>query len=112
MLFVVISKHGEAWDRSRPLREQRLWDEHARFMDSLVDDGFVILGGPLHDGSLLIVAAAAEDEVHSRLASDPWETAGMLHPARIERWEVLLGDLPATRPASPESDGQSTAART
>jgi hypothetical protein len=29
------------------MREQEGWDEHARFMDALVDDGFVLLGGSL-----------------------------------------------------------------
>ena len=29
------------------MREQDGWDEHARFMNGLVDDGFIVLGGPL-----------------------------------------------------------------
>ena len=38
-------------------------------MDALVDDGFVILGGPVGDGeqSLHVVKAADENEVKERL---------------------------------------------
>ncbi len=45
--FAVTQEHGPAWDQARDLREQEGWDAHATFMDGLVDDGFVILGGPL-----------------------------------------------------------------
>ena len=46
MFFAVRLERGGPWDWSRDLREQDGWNEHARFMDSLVDDGFVVLGGP------------------------------------------------------------------
>ena len=76
------------------MREQNGWDEHAAFMDALVDDGFVALGGPLGDGAefLLIVDAESEQAVEARLADDPWTPMGLLRIARIERWEILLGD--------------------
>ena len=55
------------------MREQDAWDEHAAFMDGLVEDGFVLLGGPLGaDRALLIVDAASEEAVRERLARDPW----------------------------------------
>jgi uncharacterized protein YciI len=74
------------------LREQEKWDEHAAFMIALADDGFVVLAGPLGDGHevLLIVDAESEEEIHARLADDPWTPLGLLPIARIERWEVLL----------------------
>jgi uncharacterized protein len=75
------------------MREQNRWDEHAAFMDALVDDGFVVLGGPVRDGAefLLIVDAESEQAVEARLADDPWTPMGLLRIARIERWEILLG---------------------
>ena len=91
--FAVVLHHGPAWDDSRGLREQEGWDEHAEFMDALVDEGFVVLGGPLGDGStvLLICAADTEATVRERLAPDPWHgDAGMLVIASVEAWEVLL----------------------
>ena len=74
------------------MREQALWDEHARFMDDLVDEGFVVLGGPLADGRrvLLIVSAENEAALRSRFAEDPWIANGMLTISHVESWTVFL----------------------
>ena len=74
------------------MREQVLWQEHALFMDRLVETGFVVLGGPLPGGRRvrLIVSAESEDAIHSRLADDPWVANGLLTTASVERWTVLL----------------------
>jgi uncharacterized protein YciI len=89
---VVRLLRGGPWDWSRGLRQQAGWEEHARFMDRLVDEGFVLLGGPLEDQRevLLIVEAESEDAIRARLAEDPWAPNGMLTPIRIERWTILL----------------------
>ena len=90
--FVVRRARGGPWDWSRDMREQAGFDEHARFMDALVDDGFVVLGGPLEgDREVIeIVAADSEEAVRTRLAEDVWAKTGMLVPISVERWEVLL----------------------
>jgi len=71
--FAVRLVHGPGWDPLRPIRDQDGWDEHAAFMDGLVDDGFVILGGPVGDGeqTLHVVQAADEKEIEARLAGIP-----------------------------------------
>ena len=48
--FAVFRERGSAWDASRPMRQQPRWDEHAAFMDALVDSGVIVLGGPLGEG--------------------------------------------------------------
>jgi uncharacterized protein YciI len=95
MLLAVLRRRGPAWDRTQSLREQDAWDEHAAFMDALVDDGIVVLGGPLGDGeeTLLIFDAADDDEVRERLARDPWTAMGLLELERVQRWQLLLGEL-------------------
>jgi uncharacterized protein YciI len=74
------------------MREQVGWDEHARFMDELVDSRFIILGGPLEGEreTLHVVSAPSEEAVRERFSADPWAANGMLQPKRIERWTVLL----------------------
>jgi uncharacterized protein YciI len=91
-LHAVRLERGGPWAWARDLREQDGWDAHARFMDSLVDEGFVVLGGPLEGGRdvLLAVAAPSEQAIRERLAGDPWHTNGMLTVARVERWTILL----------------------
>ncbi len=78
------------------MREQEGWDEHARFMDALVDDSFVLLGGPLEGDRevLLIVDAPGKDKIRERLAQDPWISNGMLTVTMIERWTILLDARP------------------
>jgi hypothetical protein len=91
-VFALTEVAGPNWDASRVRREQEGWDEHAAFMDGLVDDGFVILGGPIGDGErvLLVVEAADEAEVEARFAADPWLPAGILRIASIEPWTIWL----------------------
>jgi uncharacterized protein YciI len=94
-LYAVRLERGGPWDWSRDLREQAGWDEHAGFMDDLVDAGFILLGGPLEgDREILhVIEAESEEAVRSRLAEDPWWQNGMLRPVRVERWTVLLDGL-------------------
>ncbi len=48
-LCAVIRTHGAAWQKALPLEAQAEWASHAAFMDALVDERFVVLGGPLED---------------------------------------------------------------
>jgi uncharacterized protein YciI len=91
-MFAVVLDHGPAWDVGRGLREQDGWDEHAAFMDALVDDGFVVLGGPLGDGARVLhaVFADGEDAVRARLTADPWHADGHLRIVSVDPWTVLL----------------------
>ena len=95
--FAVRLVHGPGWDPARPIRGQVAWDEHAAFMDGLVDEGFVILGGPVGDGhqTLHAVEAADENDIRARLAEDPWASAGLLQVGTIEPWALWLDSRPA-----------------
>jgi uncharacterized protein len=90
-LFLVYEQHGGPWDWSKSMREQQLWDEHAAFMDGLVDDGFVVLGGPLDERDvMLVVEAESEATARERFATDPWIENGMLEITAVRPWTVLL----------------------
>jgi uncharacterized protein len=102
--FAVRLVHGPGWDASRSIRTQDGWDEHAAFMDGLVEDGFIIVGGPVGAGdppeeTLHAVEAADEDEIRARLARDPWARAGLLRVGSIEPWALWLDRRPG-KPAS------------
>lgn len=92
MYFAVRLERGGPYDFSRDLREQDGFDEHARFMDSLVDDGFMVLGGPLGDDreTLHAISGPSEQAVRERLAEDNWAQNGMLTIKSIEPWTILL----------------------
>ena len=90
--FVVISSAGPNRDFSKDTREQPFWGEHAAFIDALVDEGFILMGGPLVDegGSLLIVNAEDENEVREKLKNDPWMQQGILKLESVKRWQIFI----------------------
>jgi uncharacterized protein YciI len=94
-LFVVVRTRGPAWQESRPLESQSDWASHAVFMNSLVKDGVVILGGPLEGTAdvLIVMRAETTDDVRSRLGDDPWELQHLLRTTRIAPWTLRLGSL-------------------
>ncbi len=73
------------------MEEQSGWTAHADFMDALVDDGFVILGGPLEDEHRVVLAVEAESEaaVRQTLGRDPWSESHLVIDT-IDRWTIRL----------------------
>jgi hypothetical protein len=92
MHFALTTVHGAGWDDRRGIREQDGWTEHAAFMDGLVADGFILLGGPLADGAqtLHAVEAGDEGEVRRRLAEDPWARDRRLEVGSVQPWALWL----------------------
>jgi hypothetical protein len=91
MFHVVVSRSGPEWKQGLPLEEQTGWDEHAAFMDALVDDGFIVLGGPLEDELRVVHAVRAEspDAIRATLARDPWSGSHLVVEA-IDEWTIRL----------------------
>ena len=88
--YLVELANGPAWDPTRARRDQEGWDEHASFMDGLVDEGFVFMGGPIGDGNVLeVVEADGEEAIRARLAADPWYET-VLTIVSIRPWSVWL----------------------
>lgn len=87
-LFVLTMINGPQYDRSRPRREQRGWNEHVAFMDRLLAEGFVVPGSPIGDGEKVMLAAEAADkeEVRRRLGPDPWAPMGVLVIGSTQPW--------------------------
>ncbi|MEP7023267.1 MAG: hypothetical protein ABJB47_05525 [Actinomycetota bacterium] len=98
--FALTLVHGPGWDGSRPIRQQQAWDQHAAFMDGLVDDGFVILGGPLGDGdrTLHVVEADSDSAVRARMSQDPWAVMDLLRVGSVEPWALWLDGRNCTGP--------------
>jgi uncharacterized protein YciI len=94
--FAVTREAGPGW-HDGGIEEQGEAAQHATFMNALADNGFVLLAGPLAGTEtgrirvLLIMNAKNEDEIHRKLADDPWVKAEQLVTARIEPWQTLIG---------------------
>ncbi len=91
MFFVVLRRRGPEWDPARPLEEQSGWDEHAEFMDGLVRDDFIVLGGPLTDEHRVVLAVEAESEadVRATLMRDPWSETHLVVD-NVDGWTIRL----------------------
>ncbi|MDA8396122.1 MAG: hypothetical protein M0T72_12975, partial [Candidatus Dormibacteraeota bacterium] len=64
------------------------------FMDALVDQGTILIGGPIGDDvdsgdALLVVASEDESGVHRALAGDPW-LGTVLTITSVQRWALWL----------------------
>jgi len=94
-LFAVIRTRGGAWQDLCPLEGQQDWDAHAAFMNALLKEGFVVLGGPLEGtrDALIIVRADTPDEIVERLSTDPWTGLDLLRTSLIAPWTLRLGSL-------------------
>ena len=91
MYLVTARRAGPEWNPGRPMEEQSGWDAHATFMDSLVDQGFIVLGGPLADEVRVVhaVESGSEDDVRATLGRDPWSGSHLVIES-IEPWTIRL----------------------
>lgn len=94
-LFAVVRRRGPRWNDAEPMEGQQDWRRHADQMNAMVADGFMVLGGPLVGTRdvLLIVRAADEAEIESRLAADCWTINGLLSTVQLAPWWLRLGAL-------------------
>jgi uncharacterized protein YciI len=92
---VVERRSGPEWKPGRPLEEQSGWEAHAAFMDGLVEQGLLVLGGPLSDELrvVLVFDADSEEAVRAALEPDPW-IPSHLAVESIEPWTIRLGGSP------------------
>jgi uncharacterized protein YciI len=90
MFLVRLRQEGAEFDHSKPLEQQSGWEEHAAFMDSLVEDGRIILGGPLPDfRTAHAMEAESEEELRAIWARDPWHESHLILES-VEPWEIRL----------------------
>ena len=94
-IFAVIRTRGPRWNDDLPMEGQEDWRAHADYMNDLVAEGFMLLGGPMLGTRdvLLIVRAGDEAEVEARLAADCWSAKDLLRTRQISPWWLRLGSL-------------------
>ncbi|HEX3237127.1 MAG TPA: YciI family protein [Gaiellaceae bacterium] len=90
MFHVILCQAGPEFDSAQPLEEQSGWEEHAAYMDSLVEDGYLVLGGPLPGGRVAhAMEAESEGELRAIWSRDPWYESHLVLES-IEPWEIRL----------------------
>jgi hypothetical protein len=91
LFLVTMHRSGPSYDPGLVLEEQSGWTEHAAFMESLVESGFVVLGGPLADEHRVVLAVQADTkgDVRRTLTGDPWHGSHLV-VASVEPWTIRL----------------------
>jgi uncharacterized protein YciI len=91
MYLVVLSRTGPEWDRSKRLEDQSGWPAHAEFMDGLVEDGVIVLGGPLEDEirTAHAMEAKSAEQIRAIFARDPWSESH-LRVESVDEWQIRL----------------------
>ena len=90
MFLVRLRQAGPEFDHSLPLEEQSGWKEHAAYMDGLVEDGHIVLGGTLPNGATAhAFRADSEEDVRAIWSRDPWHESHLILES-VEPWEIRL----------------------
>jgi uncharacterized protein YciI len=95
--FTVTREAGPGWTDGRGAFDQPGAEDHGAFMKGLAEEGFLLLAGPLdasesgHIRVFLMASARSENEVHDRLADDPWVRSQRLVTTRVESWTPVVG---------------------
>ncbi|TML34846.1 MAG: hypothetical protein E6G24_03360 [Actinobacteria bacterium] len=91
---VVRWRAGPTWT-SGAVDEQPGWDEHAAFIDDLVERGIFVMGGPLADqsGSLSLLENVSEQEARELVGEDPFVANGVFELEEVRAWNVFVDEL-------------------
>jgi len=90
MFHVVLRQSGPEFDPALPLEEQSDIAEHAAYMNELVRDGHIVLGGILPNlRTAHAMEAESEQEVRELWSRDPWYGSHLILES-IEPWDIRL----------------------
>jgi uncharacterized protein YciI len=90
---------GPTWT-SGAVDEQPGWEEHAQFIDDLIERGIFVMGGPLADGSgsQSLLENVTEQEARELVLGDPFVANGVFELAEVRAWNVFVDELTAKPP--------------
>ena len=91
---LVRWKAGPMWT-SGAVDDQLGWDEHAAFIDDLIDRGIFVMGGPLADqsGSQSLLENVTEEEARELVLKDPFVANGVFELQEVRAWNVFVDEL-------------------
>ena len=91
---IVRWRAGPTWKSGR-VDDQPGWDEHAAFVDDLIERGIFVMGGPFADdsGSFSILENVGEDEARELVLRDPFVANGVFELDDVRAWNVYVDEL-------------------
>jgi uncharacterized protein YciI len=94
-VYAVTTAKDVNWDHAQDIREQALWEEHGAYNDELVQNGTIIMGGPIGSGieediALVAVVASDAEAARSVFDDDPWKVNRVFRIKSVWPWTVWL----------------------
>jgi uncharacterized protein len=94
-VFAVTTARGPNWQPELDTRAQPDFDRHAAFVNGLVDQGVIVVGGRIgteqdEDMALLAVEIADEPALRSLFFGDPWVKEGVIRIREVRAWTLWL----------------------
>jgi hypothetical protein len=88
----VRFRAGETWDGGAP-QSQPDWDAHEAFVDALVEDGTIVMGGPFsdHTGAMLLMDGLSAAEARRIVQLDPFVKNGVFVVDDVRDWTLYVG---------------------
>jgi uncharacterized protein YciI len=92
----VRFRAGPTWTGGSIL-DQPGWDEHAAFVDALIERGVMVMGGPFADssGSVSVLENVDEQQAREAVARDPFLANGVFVLEDVRAWHVFVDQLSA-----------------
>jgi hypothetical protein len=75
--------------------DQDGWEEHAEFIDDLIERGIFVMGGPYADnsGSHTLLEGVSADEARELVLRDPFVANGVFELENVQAWNVYVDEL-------------------
>ena len=91
---IVRWRAGPTWE-SGPPEDQPGWDDHATFIDDLIERGIFVMGGPFADysGSFTILENVDEEQARELVVEDPFVANGVFVLDDVREWLVYVDEL-------------------
>ena len=91
---LVRWRAGPTWT-SGAVDDQPGWDEHAAFIDDLIERGLFVMGGPLADqrGSQSLLENVTEQQARDLVLQDPFVANGVFELQEVRAWNVFVDEL-------------------
>ena len=96
---IVRFRAGPTWEPGGPVREQPGWDAHVAFVDALVEQGTLVMGGPYSDnsGTMMLLEGVDAAEAERILAGDPFIENQVFLLEEIREWTIFVDELTEAR---------------
>lgn len=91
---IVRFRAGPTWDGGPP-QEQPDWDAHEAFVDQLVANGTIVMGGPFSDctGAMLLLEGVSPEEARRIVDHDPFVKNEVFVLDDIREWTIFVDRL-------------------